>query len=471
MPKSYVRLTQPLVRDSKGAPLRPASWDEALDRAAAAFQAARAAHGPTTFGTFSAARRRPTRSTSRPRSSAGRRWAATTSTAATAPDTPPSVAGLATVFGAGGGTSSYREIEETDLIVLWGSNARETHPIFFHHLLRGVHNGARLYAVDPRRTTLGRVGGRLARPRRWLGHRARQRDRARDHRRRPPQPRIHRARDRPTSRTTGPRSSRTRSSTRSARPASRRRRSASSPTPSRRRRPGDDLLDARHHRAPQRGRQRPRTDQPRAADRPCRPLRQRPEPAPRPEQRPGRRRHGRAARPPDGLPARRERRAAREVRRGLGRDDPAEARLAPVGHVRRDGARRADASLYCIGENPLQSEADQTAGDAPPRRPRLPRRPGHVPDRDGRDRRRRAARRPPRGPSPTARSRTRERRVQRVRKALEPPGEARDDLAIIFDLARRLGRDWGAPTAEEVWNEVRSLSPVHAGMRTRGSRS
>jgi predicted molibdopterin-dependent oxidoreductase YjgC len=53
VPKSYVRLTQPLVRDSKGAPLRPASWDEALDRTAAAFQAARAAHGPTTFGTFS----------------------------------------------------------------------------------------------------------------------------------------------------------------------------------------------------------------------------------------------------------------------------------------------------------------------------------------------------------------------------------------------------------------------------------
>ena len=61
--------------------------------------------------------------------------------------------GLATVFGAGGGTSSYEEIENTDLIVLWGSNARETHPIFFHHVLKGVRNGARLYVVDPRRTT------------------------------------------------------------------------------------------------------------------------------------------------------------------------------------------------------------------------------------------------------------------------------------------------------------------------------
>src|SRR6187200_3191682 len=56
------------------------------------------------------------------------------------------------VFGAGGGTSSYREVEETDLIVLWGSNARETHPIFFHDVLRAVNRGARLVVVDPRRT-------------------------------------------------------------------------------------------------------------------------------------------------------------------------------------------------------------------------------------------------------------------------------------------------------------------------------
>jgi predicted molibdopterin-dependent oxidoreductase YjgC len=57
------------------------------------------------------------------------------------------------VFGAGGGTSSYREAEDADLLVLWGSNAREAHPIFFHHVLKGIRNGARMYAVDPRRTT------------------------------------------------------------------------------------------------------------------------------------------------------------------------------------------------------------------------------------------------------------------------------------------------------------------------------
>src|SRR5215218_6815897 len=56
----------------------------------------------------------------------------------------------------GGGTSSYREVEETDLIILWGSNARETHPIYFHHVLKGIHNGSRLFVVDPRRTSSAR---------------------------------------------------------------------------------------------------------------------------------------------------------------------------------------------------------------------------------------------------------------------------------------------------------------------------
>ncbi len=57
-----------------------------------------------------------------------------------------------------------------------------------------------------------------------------------------------------------------------------------------------------------------------------------------------------------------------------------------------------------------------------------------------------------------------ERRVQRVRKAVEPPPGARDDMDIVCELARRLGHDWGHPSAEDVWNELRKLSPMHAGM-------
>ena len=57
-----------------------------------------------------------------------------------------------------------------------------------------------------------------------------------------------------------------------------------------------------------------------------------------------------------------------------------------------------------------------------------------------------------------------ERRVQRVRKALEPPGDARDDTWIVSEIARRMGHDWGHPSGEEIWNEVRSLAPIFAGM-------
>ena len=57
-----------------------------------------------------------------------------------------------------------------------------------------------------------------------------------------------------------------------------------------------------------------------------------------------------------------------------------------------------------------------------------------------------------------------ERRVQRVRKALHAPGEAKDDLEILSLLASRLGHKWGTPGAEEVWDELRSLSPMHGGM-------
>ena len=57
-----------------------------------------------------------------------------------------------------------------------------------------------------------------------------------------------------------------------------------------------------------------------------------------------------------------------------------------------------------------------------------------------------------------------ERRVQRVRRALPAPPGVRDDIAILCDLARRMGRDLGNPTAEDLWNELRTLSPMHAGM-------
>jgi len=57
VPKSYVRLTHPLVRDTKGGELRQATWDEALDRTVAGLRAAmdrpRPAEAKVPIGIFS----------------------------------------------------------------------------------------------------------------------------------------------------------------------------------------------------------------------------------------------------------------------------------------------------------------------------------------------------------------------------------------------------------------------------------
>jgi predicted molibdopterin-dependent oxidoreductase YjgC len=50
-PRTYARLTAPMVRDN--GVLRPASWDEALDRAAEGFKRNITARGPNALGTFS----------------------------------------------------------------------------------------------------------------------------------------------------------------------------------------------------------------------------------------------------------------------------------------------------------------------------------------------------------------------------------------------------------------------------------
>ncbi len=47
----YLRITEPMVRDN--GQLRPASWDETLDRAARGLKRVVAEHGPSSVGLFS----------------------------------------------------------------------------------------------------------------------------------------------------------------------------------------------------------------------------------------------------------------------------------------------------------------------------------------------------------------------------------------------------------------------------------
>jgi predicted molibdopterin-dependent oxidoreductase YjgC len=58
-----------------------------------------------------------------------------------------------------------------------------------------------------------------------------------------------------------------------------------------------------------------------------------------------------------------------------------------------------------------------------------------------------------------------ERRVQRLRRAVPPPGEAKPDWWIICQLAKRLGFDgFDYQSAKEIFNELCGLSPIYAGL-------
>jgi predicted molibdopterin-dependent oxidoreductase YjgC len=59
-----------------------------------------------------------------------------------------------------------------------------------------------------------------------------------------------------------------------------------------------------------------------------------------------------------------------------------------------------------------------------------------------------------------------ERRVNRVRKALDCPGEAREDWRIVCAIAKALGAEWpDYESPEDVWNELADLCPNWYGIR------
>ncbi|MBN1459241.1 MAG: formate dehydrogenase subunit alpha [Armatimonadetes bacterium] len=57
-----------------------------------------------------------------------------------------------------------------------------------------------------------------------------------------------------------------------------------------------------------------------------------------------------------------------------------------------------------------------------------------------------------------------ERRVQRIRQAIDPPGEARPDWDILCDLARRMGYDMLYPGPAAIQDEIASLTPSYGGI-------
>jgi formate dehydrogenase alpha subunit len=75
------------------------------------------------------------------------------------------VAGLATVFGSGAMTNSIAEIENTDVMFVIGSNTKENHPIVALRMIKAKKKGAKLIIADPRKVPLVRFADI------WMQHR------------------------------------------------------------------------------------------------------------------------------------------------------------------------------------------------------------------------------------------------------------------------------------------------------------
>lgn len=59
-----------------------------------------------------------------------------------------------------------------------------------------------------------------------------------------------------------------------------------------------------------------------------------------------------------------------------------------------------------------------------------------------------------------------ERRVNRVRKVSEPPGQARPNWWIFKEIAKRMGQEWPSNSSQEIWdNEVSVFAPSLAGIK------
>ncbi len=145
------RLTTPLIR--KGNKFHPVSWDEALDIVADKFKKLLIKYGPDAAGAFSSAR------CTNEENFLLAKWVRACFGSNNVDNCArvchaPTVAGLAKSFGAGAATNSFDQIAGADTLFVIGSNTTEGHPIVSLHLKKALQNGARLIVADPRRIEL-----------------------------------------------------------------------------------------------------------------------------------------------------------------------------------------------------------------------------------------------------------------------------------------------------------------------------
>ena len=147
------RLTSPLVR--RNGELVPVGWDEALAFLAKRLLAIRAAHGPDAIAAISSARMTNEENylvQKLMRAVIGTNNVDNCSRLCHA----PSAAGLSASFGVSGGTNSFDTFDRVGCFLVAGANPTEAHPVVGARIKQRVIQGASLVVVDPRRTELAR---------------------------------------------------------------------------------------------------------------------------------------------------------------------------------------------------------------------------------------------------------------------------------------------------------------------------
>ncbi len=64
------------------------------------------------------------------------------------------MAGLAAIFGSGAMTNSIREIEGMEVLFIIGSNTKESHPVIANRVIKAYRKGAKIIVADPRRVPM-----------------------------------------------------------------------------------------------------------------------------------------------------------------------------------------------------------------------------------------------------------------------------------------------------------------------------
>ncbi|MBU1080708.1 MAG: formate dehydrogenase subunit alpha, partial [Spirochaetes bacterium] len=160
--ESPERLTVPLIKEN-GA-FREASWDEALDAAAAGFLAVKERYGPDALAGYSSAK--CTNEENYLFQKLVRVAFGTNNLDyCTRLCHASTVTAMLKALGDGAATNSIEDYESVGCALVIGNNMIETHPVTATYLKRGLARGGRLVVVDPRRTPLAALADVWLRPR------------------------------------------------------------------------------------------------------------------------------------------------------------------------------------------------------------------------------------------------------------------------------------------------------------------